>query len=130
MSPGPDFRGADRERCVSYFTLLWWSKNTLSTVANDLCVVVGSLGGPLPPSPPAEKATARQDQTGQASTGDGAGDGSPMRCLKKKKRADRRGRPARSGDELTTTASCQGKKATACQDQAGQAQVIRQSVGV
>jgi hypothetical protein len=26
-----------------------------------------------PPSPPAEKATARQDQTGQASTGDGAG---------------------------------------------------------
>jgi hypothetical protein len=28
----------------------------------------------LPPSPPAEKATARQDQSGQASTGDGAGD--------------------------------------------------------
>src|SRR5262249_153946 len=23
MSPGPDFRGADRERCVSYFTLRW-----------------------------------------------------------------------------------------------------------
>src|SRR5262249_15023822 len=33
MSPGPDFRGADRERCVSYFTLLWWSKNTLSAMA-------------------------------------------------------------------------------------------------
>src|SRR5215472_11423454 len=49
MSPGPDFRGADRERCVSYFTLLWWSKNTLSAVANDLCVVVGSSGDPLPP---------------------------------------------------------------------------------
>ena len=32
MSPGPDFRGADRERCVSYFTLLWWSKNTLSAM--------------------------------------------------------------------------------------------------
>jgi hypothetical protein len=28
----------------------------------------------LPPSPPAEKATGRQDQTGQASTGDGARD--------------------------------------------------------
>src|SRR5262249_50531381 len=37
---------------------------------------------------------------------------------KEKKRADRRGRPARSRDELTTTASCQGEKATACQDQA------------
>src|SRR5262249_33651717 len=36
---------------------------------------------------------------------------------KEKKGADRRGRPARSGDELTTTASCQGEKATACQDQ-------------
>jgi hypothetical protein len=29
--------------------------------------------GFLPPSPPAEQATARQDQAGQASTGDGAG---------------------------------------------------------
>jgi hypothetical protein len=28
-------------------------------------------GGLLPPSPPAEKATARQDQAGQASTGNG-----------------------------------------------------------
>ena len=35
----------------------------------------GSLGDFAPPSPPAEKATARCDQTGQASTGDGAGDG-------------------------------------------------------
>src|SRR5262245_52041651 len=26
MSPGPDFRGADRERCVSYFTLRQLSK--------------------------------------------------------------------------------------------------------
>jgi hypothetical protein len=30
----------------------------------------------LPPSPPSEKATARQDQARQASTRDGAGDGS------------------------------------------------------
>ena len=29
----------------------------------------------LPPSPPAEKATGSQDQAGQASTGDGCGDG-------------------------------------------------------
>ena len=35
----------------------------------------GSLGDFAPPSPPAEKATARCDQTGQASTGDGPGDG-------------------------------------------------------
>jgi len=42
----------------------------LSAVANDLCVVVGSSGGPLPPSPPSEKATARQDQAGKAGTGD------------------------------------------------------------
>jgi hypothetical protein len=34
------------------------------------------LGGLLPPSPPAEKATARQDQAGQSSTDDGAGDSS------------------------------------------------------
>jgi hypothetical protein len=33
MSPGPNFRGADRERCVSYFTLLWWSKKALSAMA-------------------------------------------------------------------------------------------------
>src|SRR5262249_49610260 len=30
---------------------------------------------PLPPSPPGEKATARQDQTGQACTSDGTGNG-------------------------------------------------------
>src|SRR5215831_1300529 len=33
MSPGRDFRGVDRERCVSYFTLLWWSKKALSPMA-------------------------------------------------------------------------------------------------
>src|SRR5262249_8461722 len=40
---------------------------------------VENLSGFLPPSPPAEKATARQDQAGQASTGDGAGDGNRAR---------------------------------------------------
>ena len=35
----------------------------------------GSSGDLLPPSPPAEKATASQDQAGQTGTGDGAGDG-------------------------------------------------------
>jgi hypothetical protein len=33
-----------------------------------------SSGDLLPPSPPAEKATACEDQTGQASTGDRSGD--------------------------------------------------------
>jgi hypothetical protein len=35
--------------------------------------------GFVPPSPPAEKATTSQDQTRQASTGDGAGDARPAR---------------------------------------------------
>jgi hypothetical protein len=35
----------------------------------------GCASGLLPPSPPAEKATARQDQARKASAGDGAGDG-------------------------------------------------------
>jgi hypothetical protein len=34
----------------------------------------------LPPSPPAEKATARQDQARQASTGDGSGDRVDAAC--------------------------------------------------
>jgi hypothetical protein len=34
----------------------------------------GCSGDFLPPSPPAEKATARQDQAGQASAGDGSRD--------------------------------------------------------
>ena len=76
MSPGRDFRGVDRERCVSYFTLLWWSKNALSAMAGrrkrrvDCPETSGNL---LPPSPPAEKATARQDQAGKASADDGGG---------------------------------------------------------
>ena len=36
----------------------------------------GNSGDLLPPSPPSEKATASQDQTGQSSTGDWAGNGS------------------------------------------------------
>ena len=39
---------------------------------NQINLWAGSSGDLLPPSPPAEKATARQDQAGQASTGDGA----------------------------------------------------------
>jgi hypothetical protein len=39
-----------------------------------LCVVPKSLGGLLPPSPPAEKASACQDQARQARTGDGTRD--------------------------------------------------------
>jgi hypothetical protein len=38
-------------------------------------VCVETLSDLLPPSPPAEKATARQDQAGQSSTDDGAGYG-------------------------------------------------------
>jgi hypothetical protein len=34
----------------------------------------GSSGDLLPPSPPGEKTTAREDQAGKACTGDGAGD--------------------------------------------------------
>src|SRR5262249_47417818 len=37
----------------------------------QLCV--GSSGDLLPPSPPAEKSAARQDQAGKAGTNDGAG---------------------------------------------------------
>src|SRR6516165_400260 len=40
----------------------------------------GSSGGLLPPSPPAEKATACEDQARQASTDDGAGDSSGSKC--------------------------------------------------
>jgi hypothetical protein len=38
------------------------------------------LSLPLP-SPPAEQATTRDDQAGQASTGDGTGDGDPARLV-------------------------------------------------
>src|SRR5262249_43126764 len=37
--------------------------------------ISGCSGNLLPPSPPAEKANARQDQARKASTGDGAGNG-------------------------------------------------------
>jgi hypothetical protein len=42
---------------------------------HDRKLASGSSGDSLPPSPPAEKATARQDQAGQSCTGDGARDG-------------------------------------------------------
>jgi hypothetical protein len=43
--------------------------------SQTMCVdCVGCSGDLLPPSPPAEKATARQEQAGKASTGDGGGD--------------------------------------------------------
>jgi hypothetical protein len=42
---------------------------------NDVWDCAGSSGDLLLPSPPAEKATARQDQAGKASTSDGAGNG-------------------------------------------------------
>jgi hypothetical protein len=39
-----------------------------------LAILAGKMSdGSLPPSPPAEKAAARQDQTGKASTGEGSG---------------------------------------------------------
>jgi hypothetical protein len=37
--------------------------------------ILGIVRALLPPSPPAEKATARHDQAGKASSGDGSGDG-------------------------------------------------------
>src|SRR5215831_7848162 len=41
---------------------------------NNVCGCAGCSGDLPPPSPPAEEATARQDQAGQSRTGDGAGD--------------------------------------------------------
>src|SRR5215472_10539180 len=71
----------------------------------------------LPPSPPAEKATARQDQAGIRPT--------RLRCLKQK-RADVEGQHAckligdLSSDEPTTATARQGEKATARCDQTRQ----------
>src|SRR5262249_55250044 len=83
MSPGPDFRGADWERCVSYFTLLWWSKNTLSAIAgaaNDVYVVSDAQAifcrrrhQPRRP-PPAKIRPGRPAPT----TGPGTGAGDPV----------------------------------------------------
>src|SRR5262249_3266978 len=43
--------------------------------AYPLCLICRQISGLVEtPSPPAEKATARQDQTGKAGTSDGAGD--------------------------------------------------------
>ena len=46
-----------------------------------------SSGGFLPPSPPTEKATARDDQTGDACASDGAGNGTSLLTLRKGGRA-------------------------------------------
>jgi hypothetical protein len=85
------------KRCVSYITLRWLSKkckrlindygeiNLWALAYTDLTsnrrriwssnlVRGGCSGHPLPPSPPAEKATARQHQARQSRTGDGTGD--------------------------------------------------------
>jgi hypothetical protein len=43
---------------------------------------VARSGDLLPPSSPAEKATARQDQAGKASTDDGAGSAKPSAGMK------------------------------------------------
>jgi hypothetical protein len=59
---------------------LWQApaRRALSARTHKSQALSGSLGD-LPPSPPAEKATARQDQAGQASTSDGSGDTTGMR---------------------------------------------------
>ena len=44
-----------------------------SSAANDVCEFRRSSGDLLPPSPPAEKTAARQDQAGKACTSDGGG---------------------------------------------------------
>jgi hypothetical protein len=71
-------------------------------------------GGLLPPSPPAEKATCCQDQTGKASAGDGAGYGCSLwgertRCYIRKKV-----NPGEPGIENVTLAACDGARNAAC----------------
>ena len=51
--------------------------STRPSVLNRAIVLGNRSGHLLPPSPPAEKATARQDQTRQSSTCDGGGDYHP-----------------------------------------------------
>jgi hypothetical protein len=47
-------------------------RGSLIPINHERCA--GCSGAFLPPSPPAEKATARQDQAGKSSTGNRAGD--------------------------------------------------------
>jgi hypothetical protein len=49
-----------------------WQRDLARLSNHERCAE--SSGDLLPPSPPGEKATARQEQAGKASTGDGAGD--------------------------------------------------------
>src|SRR5262249_21134024 len=51
--------------------------STRPSVLNRAIVLGNRSGHLLPPSPPAEKATARQDQTRQSSTCDGGGNYHP-----------------------------------------------------
>src|SRR5262249_21586829 len=92
----------------------------------------GRSGDLVPSSPPAEKATARQDQARQTSTGDGGKRSGEHDC-------DAQSRTCwpwkastlllvvdypetgKSDDKLTTTASCKGQKSAASQDQAREA---------
>jgi hypothetical protein len=65
----------------------------------DVCGgCTGCSGGLLPPSPPAEKATARQDQAGQAGTDNGTGDGDARERKARVKRWRRSGKVNDVGD--------------------------------
>src|SRR5262249_20126998 len=87
-------------------------------------------GNLLPPSPPAEKASARQDQAGQPSASDGGNARANTIAVPKAERAGR-GRPARyrsslitpeqeASDDKPTTASRQADKPSASHHQTRQ----------
>src|SRR5215831_5916638 len=61
---------ANRGRCVSYFTLHCGRLVPCSKCHTNRISEIRRL---LPPSPPAEKTTARRDQIGEARTDDGSG---------------------------------------------------------
>src|SRR5215471_8689838 len=64
----------DGDRTFSERTRFIGRRVLLARNDRGACLHLLCSSSPLPPSPPAEKATARQDQAGQASTHDGAGD--------------------------------------------------------
>jgi hypothetical protein len=71
----------EESRKLSYLVYGVYSQISIArqslAAANDVCGLrAGCLGDLLPPSPPAEKAAAHEDQTGQSSTRDRAGYGS------------------------------------------------------
>src|SRR5262245_56418746 len=65
-------------------------------LAVDLAAA-GSSGDLPPPSPPADQATARQDQAGQTSTGDGTGDGDGRRIKANNQLVPKTGCPRQTG---------------------------------